>query len=168
MNLKGRQDSPKVSRVKGKVSLTTPPRFEEKDLQYYLSALRSGRPFAEYSQLADADSHKLYGAVLLCQTYIGAPDTLGEELLHDVIVGLNNLPELPRFMIFMHEAVRLCTESSRLLPTLQLLQKRGCSLRICEHSAQKLSLSDKIKVGHLVSPHLIAEICLKSEKVIRF
>lgn len=150
------------------MSLTTPECFEEKDLQYYLGALRSGRPFAESSPLAGSDAHKFRGAIIICQPYIGAPDALGEELLHNVITGLNNLQELPRFLIFMHEAVRLCTESSKLLPTLQLLQKRGCSLRICEHSVQKLSLNEEIKVGHLISTHLILEICLKSEKVIRF
>jgi len=150
------------------LSLTTPECFEEKDLQYYLGALRSGRPFAEYSPLAGSDSHKFRGTIIFCQPYIGAPDALGEELLHNIIAELNNLQELPRFIIFMHEAVRLCTETSELLPILQFLQKRGCSLRICEHSAQKLSLCDEIKVGHLVSAHLILEICLKSEKVIRF
>ncbi len=150
------------------MSLTTPECFEEKDLQYYLGALRSGRPFAEYSPLASSDSHKFRGTIIICQPYIGAPDALGEELLRNIITELNNLQELPRFIIFMHEAVRLCTETSELLPILQLLQKRGCSLRICEHSAQKLSLCDEIKVGHLVSAHLILEICLKSEKVIRF
>ena len=150
------------------MSLTTPPRFEEKDLQYYLGALRSSRPFAEYSQLAGADSPKFRGTILIAQTYIGSPDTLGEELLHNMITGLNSLQELPKFLIFMHEAVRLCAEDSKLLPVLQLLQKRGCSLRICEHSVQKLALNDQIKVGHIVSTRLILEICLKSEKVIRF
>lgn len=150
------------------MSLITPPRFEEKDLQYYLGALRSGRPLAESSLLAGSEPHKFGGTLLICQTYIGAPDTLGQELLHHLITSLNSLQELPRFLIFMHEAVRLCTEGSPLLPTLQLLQKRGCSVRICEYSAQKLSLSEEIKVGHLVSLHLILEICLKSAKVIRF
>ncbi|MGM9998963.1 MAG: hypothetical protein ACI38Q_06180 [Candidatus Bruticola sp.] len=150
------------------MSLTTSPRFEEKDLQYYLGALRNSRPFAEYYQSANDEIPKFRGAILISQTYIGSPDNLGEELLSGIIMGLNSQPELPKYLIFMHEAVRFCTEGSKVLPVLQLLQKRGCSLRICEHSAQALDLSDKIKVGHQVSTRLILEICLKSEKVIRF
>ncbi len=154
--------------MEAKVSLTAPPRFEEKDLQYYLGALRYGRPLdQESAQLGTRQDPPNRGAVLISHLYIGAPDDLGRELLRTAIFNLNGLKSPPKYLIFIHEAVRLCLEDSEFVPVLQLLQKRGCSLRVCETSLHNLGLTDKLKVGHLVSVHLILDICLNSEKVIQ-
>lgn len=145
-------------------------KVEEKDLRYYLEeALYDSRPLTEGKTLPRfADHTASRGTVVLTHSFIGAPDDLGFELMEAFIISLNSLKEPPKYIVFMHEAVKMCTEGNPCLPALQLLQKKGCSLRICERSAKALDIMDSVKTGHFVSANLIMKICLNSEKTIQF
>ncbi len=151
-----------------KVSFCTPPRLEEKNFRCYLGAVHcSNCKEPEAAPLLDVRHPRNCGTVVVTQPYVGASDELGCKLLEETINGLNELKAAPRYLIFMHEAVRLCMKDSELLPILKQLQKKGCSVRICEISVHELDLEDAVEIGRLVSVRQILDICLNSEKVIR-
>lgn len=104
--------------------------------------------------------------IIITKGYIGCEDGLGETLLMEFLSSLEDCKSLPQQIIFMHRAATLCCDFSPLVRVLKSLQKRGTSIKVCEKSAQSLQIIGDIRVGSLVSMPAIADICLKSEKVV--
>ncbi|MBQ7501370.1 DsrE family protein [bacterium] len=149
--------------------ILTPPKlsFVEKNLHYYLDIINDCLP-KEDLQTVLFDDSKIDCALIFSHKYIGSPDELGYELLKLFITEAHSLERIPHYVVFIHEAAELCADSSELLPQLQKLKDRGCSIRVCEHSARHFELQDKIHIAALASAAEILNICLNSKKAIRF
>lgn len=107
-------------------------------------------------------------SLLLTQPFIGREDDLGRELLRHMIdnFSLAQVPE--RRLVLSHRAVVLAclTACPTCSDSLYGFVKRGGSILVCELSARRLGLSDRIKIGRLVSVDELCRTLLSSQKVI--
>ena len=117
-------------------------------------------------QRVDSENRLEKIAVIVTKEYIGHGDNLGQSLLAEFLASLAESKHVPQYVIFMHRAVILCCENSPVIKQIKFLQKRGTSIKVCEKSAQTLRVMGDVIIGDLVSLPVIADICLKSEKVV--
>ncbi|MDD4458114.1 MAG: sulfurtransferase-like selenium metabolism protein YedF [Syntrophotalea acetylenica] len=74
-------------------------------------------------------------------------DKLGELLMQSFIKSLLDMPPLPKRMIFLNSAVRLATEGSAVLETLQHLEKQGVEIFSCGTCLDFFGLKERLRVG---------------------
>jgi selenium metabolism protein YedF len=94
------------------------------------------------------------GAVVLmiASDLFGSGDAvLGEALM---IAFINTLPEAsprPAKMLFINRGVMLTTEGSRVLDTLQQLEREGVQLFSCGTCLNHYQLKEKLRVGQVTN-----------------
>lgn len=107
-------------------------------------------------------------ALVLSQPYIGQDDDLGRELLRHMIDNFSIAQVPERRLILTHRAVILAciTACPTCSDSLYGFLKRGGSILVCELSARRLGLSDRIKIGRLTGVDELCRTLLSSQKVI--
>lgn len=162
------------------MSLTRPPQFAEKDLNYYLRMIRADFSELEEPLLAESCSKPSQDAlVLIDKPFLGDDDSLGEELMLGMIAALAHCHKRPAALIFMHQAVCLCRCGSPVESDLKYMAHLGIPLIICESSARDYELWNQHNtaadnegecgwaVGHCESLQNICERLMNAKKVIK-
>lgn len=108
------------------------------------------------------------GVLLFASDRLGSGDEdLGRLLITTFIDTLAEADPRPYKMIFINGGVLLTTEGSRVLDTLQQLEKAGVQISSCGTCLSHYHLKDKLKVGTITNMYDIATSLLTSEKVVR-
>lgn len=132
----------------------------EKDGEYTLEV--SG------SKQAEAKATASRTVLVIAGDQLGSGDeALGQLLITSLI---NTLPEAgnqPSRMLFINSGVRLTTEGSRVLETLQQLEAGGVEIFSCGTCLNHYQLKDKLKVGKVTNMYDTVASLLDSEKVVR-
>lgn len=106
--------------------------------------------------------------LMIASDRLGAGDeALGEAL---IAAFINTLPEArtkPSRMLFINRGVMLTTEGSRVLDTLQQLEKDGVQILSCGTCLNHYQLKDKLKVGQVTNMYDTVDSLLSAEKVVR-
>lgn len=146
-----------------------PPTFAEKDLNYYLRMVRG-----DFSELEETHTAKIRGPVSLknivilfqSETIGSAEGDLGKDLMFAFLQSLVNNQVKPKAIILMNRAVNLAVEPNVAVGKFIVLEEQGCKVMVCVTSADKLGVSDNIKVGFIASMDEICEQLLTAWKVI--
>lgn len=97
---------------------------------------------------------------------------VGDEALGQLLITafINTLPEAsprPAKILFINRGVMLTTEGSRVLDTLQQLEKEGVQIFSCGTCLNHYQLKEKLKVGQVTNMYDTVDSLLSAEKVVR-
>lgn len=109
------------------------------------------------------------GAVIFIagDTIGSGSDELGGILMKALFPTLLKVEPKPRKLIFMNNGVKLTTEGSEFLDSLNKLEKEGAELLICGTCLDYFGLKENVKVGRISNFYEITEALLQADKVIR-
>ncbi|MEO0226156.1 MAG: sulfurtransferase-like selenium metabolism protein YedF, partial [candidate division WOR-3 bacterium] len=94
-------------------------------------------------------------------------DELGKILIKVFFNTLLETDPKPERLIFMNNGVKLTTEGSELLDSLNKLTKQGVELLVCGTCLDYFGLKEKVKVGRISNFFEITEVLINTEKVVR-
>jgi selenium metabolism protein YedF len=96
----------------------------------------------------------------------------GDEALGQLLLAsfINTLPEAgnkPAKMLFLNRGVMLTTQGSRVLDSLQQLERAGVQIFSCGTCLNHFQLKEKLMVGKITNMYDTVDSLLSAEKVIR-
>ena len=92
---------------------------------------------------------------------------LGEILMKAFLNTLWDSKQKPTKIMFFNDGVRLTTDGSEVLETLNLLEKEGVKILSCGTCLEYYELKDKLKVGLVNNMHNTLDSLLSAGKVIK-
>lgn len=94
-------------------------------------------------------------------------DGLGEVLMRSFIKSLADMAPQPQRIVFANGGVRLTTEGSALLETLQGYEKQGIEIFSCGTCLDYLGLKEKLRVGRATNMFEILSAMWSFDRVVR-
>ena len=108
------------------------------------------------------------GVMLICSDVFGAGDrALGEKLMKSFLNTIGDVEPRPVKMLFVNDGVKLTTEGSAVLDTLESLEKSGVQILSCGTCLEHYNLVEKLKVGLVTNMYDIVDSLAAADKVIR-
>ena len=92
---------------------------------------------------------------------------LGAILIKAFLNTLWDSDPKPRKIMFLNDGVRLTTEGSEVLETLELLEKDGVEILSCGTCLAYYDLTDHLKTGRISNMYETVNSLLTSDKVIK-
>jgi selenium metabolism protein YedF len=106
--------------------------------------------------------------MLIASDQLGTGDeALGVLLMATFINTLADAKPKPAKMLFINRGVMLTTEGSRVLDTLQQLEKEGVQIFSCGTCLNHYQLKEKLKVGQVTNMYDTVNSLLTAGKVVR-
>jgi len=132
----------------------------EREGVFYLDIVK-GQP-------AQAETKTSGDVVLIDSDRLGTGDgRLGEILMKAFLNTLWDAEPKPAKLIFLNSGVRLVTEESEVLETLQLLEKEGIEIFSCGTCLEYYDLKGQLKVGLVSNMYETVDSLLTASKVIK-
>jgi selenium metabolism protein YedF len=120
----------------------------------------------EYS--GQAEQKKTSDVVLITGEQLGTGDErLGERLMIGFINNLGEVASKPGKIIFANSGVKLTTEGSEALETLQRLEQEGVQILCCGTCLEFYHVADKLQVGMVTNSYEVVDSLLSAGKVIK-
>jgi selenium metabolism protein YedF len=94
-------------------------------------------------------------------------EALGRILMRAFLKVLLDLKPIPSKLIFINSGVRLTSEGSEILETLQALSGKGVEILSCGTCLDFYGLKEKLKVGIISNMYDIAQSLLEADRLIR-
>lgn len=85
-------------------------------------------------------------------------DELGKTLMKSYIYALSESKEIPEEILLLNGGVKLTTEGSEVLESLEELDKKGSKIISCGACLDFYNLKDKLKIGEIGNMYTIVEI----------
>lgn len=106
--------------------------------------------------------------ILITNDQLGVGDErLGEILMKAFLNTLWDYEPKPAKILFVNNGVRLTTEGSEVLETLELLEKKGVQVFSCGTCLEYYNLREKLRVGLVSNMYAIVDALLQATKVIK-
>lgn len=132
----------------------------ERDGAFYLAITKG------YS--GQAEKKKSSDVVLITGNQLGTGDkNFGERLMIGFLNTLGEADSKPAKLIFTNSGVRLTTEGSEVLETLQQLEKEEVQILSCGTCLEYYQLQDKLRVGVVTNVYEVVDSLLSAGKVIK-
>ena len=132
----------------------------ERDGDFCLAITKEYSGRAEKKQSGDV--------ILITGTQLGTGDEgFGEGLMISFIDTLGEAASRPARLIFANSGVRLTTEGSAVLETLQRLEEEGVQILSCGTCLEFYHLADKLRVGIVTNSYEVVDSLLAAGKVIK-
>jgi len=113
-------------------------------------------------------SEKVKDVFFITSDQLGTGDKgFGEKLMINFINTLGEAASRPARVIFANSGVRLTTEGSGVLQTLQRLEQEGVEITSCGSCLEFYHLADKLRVGIVTNSYEVVESLISAEKVIK-
>lgn len=107
-------------------------------------------------------------AVFITSDQLGTGDQrLGEILIKAFLNTLWEAEKKPVSIILINTGVKLGTEGSEVLDTLELLEKEGIHIISCGTCLAYFKLTEKLKVGMTSNMYEIVNILLDTPKIVK-
>lgn len=106
--------------------------------------------------------------ILITSDRLGTGDKrLGEILMKAFLNTLWDYEPKPARLLFINNGVRLTTEGSGVLETLQMLEKKGVQIFSCGTCLEYYNLKEKLRVGLVNNMYATVDALLSAAKVIK-
>jgi selenium metabolism protein YedF len=106
--------------------------------------------------------------ILITSDQLGVGDErLGEILMKAFLNTLWDYEPKPAKLLFINNGVRLTTEGSEVLETLELLEKKGVQIFSCGTCLEYYNLREKLRVGLVSNMYATVDALLQATKVIK-
>lgn len=103
----------------------------------------------------------------LDKNYLGSNNELGRFLIIEYFKTLINSPFIPRYIIFINEAVQLLNPNLKIFDYIHILCNLGTNILICEQSLTFFNIDYKEGIGKIVPVNEIIKAQLNSDKIIK-
>lgn len=135
-------------------------KITERDGAFYLAITKADPGQADEKESGDI--------VLITGTQLGTGgEGFGERLMIGFINNLGEVASRPGRVIFVNSGVRLATEGSEVLETLQRLEQEGVQILSCGICLEYYNLTDKLRVGIVTNSYEVVDSLLSAGKVIK-
>jgi len=115
-----------------------------------------------------AEQKKITDVILITGEQMGTGDErFGERLMIGFINTLGEVASRADKIIFANSGVRLTTEGSEVLETLQRLEQEGVQILSCGACLEHYHLTDKLRVGIVTNGYEVVGSLLSAGKVIK-
>jgi selenium metabolism protein YedF len=115
-----------------------------------------------------AELRKITDVILITGEELGTGDEgFGQKLMVSFINTLGEATTRPDKIIFANSGVRLTTQGSEVLETLQRLEQEGVQILSCGTCLEHYHLNDKLRVGVVTNSYEVVDSLLSAGKVIR-
>ena len=105
--------------------------------------------------------------LLITSTSIGkSEEKLGKKLMASYLHCLHESEDLPSYILFLHEGVKLVVEDTPVLALLQNLAGKGVKILACGTCLDYFQIKDQVKVGEVGNMYGTRDILAKAGKVI--
>jgi selenium metabolism protein YedF len=84
-------------------------------------------------------------------------DNLGRQLMNSFFIALSSLDEMPSVIAFYNSGVKLAINSSGVIDTLRLIEKKGAEIILCGTCVDYYKIGDKIGVGKISDMYIITQ-----------
>ena len=106
--------------------------------------------------------------ILVGSDQLGTGDaTLGAKLMKSFLNTIRDSEPKPTKLLFINAGVKLTTEGSGVLDTLELLAKDGMQILSCGTCLEHYDLVEKLKIGFVTNMYDIVDSMFTADKVIR-
>jgi selenium metabolism protein YedF len=141
-------------------------KVKDRDGDFIIDIIKKGKSKKTQGIQAQEASEKY--VVFITSDRLG----VGEERLGEILIKafLNTIWEAeqkPDKIVLMNNGVKLGTDGSEVLETLELLEKEGVSIISCGTCLVYYGLTEKLKVGLASNMYEIVDILINSPKVIK-
>jgi selenium metabolism protein YedF len=132
-----------------------------------VETLSSQPPQEEIGETAlQAQTHRPW-ALFLGKDTIGDGDkTLGESLARMFFYTLTQSEDLPRWIIFMNNGVKLPALDDQVAEHLKALQEKGCMILVCGTCLNFYGLKETLRIGTISNMYDITVCLQEADKVI--
>lgn len=132
-------------------SLGTEISIEEKESLYYVT-------FTKKSGNAVISSRDGKLVILVGSEFLGnGDDTLGKALMKSYMFALSESSSIPETMLFVNGGVKLTTEGSDVLESLEKLKAMGVDIMSCGTCLDFYNLKDKLVIGTITNMYTIID-----------
>jgi len=139
---------------------------EDKEGDFYIDITKKGK--AEKGKKERAEPLPDSYIIFITSDRLGAGDKrLGEILIKAFLNTIWEAEKKPDSVILINNGVKLSTEGSEALDTLELLVKEGIQIISCGTCLAYYNLTDKLKVGLASNMYEIVKILLDAHKIIK-
>jgi len=136
---------------------------EKKGDDFYLR-IRKAAPVEEEKKLRKEEKVVVY----INSNFLGiGDDALGSILMRAFLKTLLDIEPKPSRLIFINSGVRLTSEGSEVLETLNALSGKGAEILSCGTCLDFYGLKEKLKVGKISNMYEIAISLLEADRLIR-
>ncbi len=94
-------------------------------------------------------------------------DTLGANLMKSYLFALSENDNIPTDIIFLNGGVKLTTEGSPCIESIQKLKDRGVNILSCGTCLDFYGLKEKLLIGEISNMYTIVELMNKAENTIK-
>jgi selenium metabolism protein YedF len=140
--------------------------IKEEGQDFYLHIQKLGEKDKEEAIRSEEKIRK--AVVYINSQFLGIGDeALGTILMRSFLKTLLDLETKPSRLILINSGVRLATEGSEVLRTLQTLSEKGVEILSCGTCLDFYGLKEKLKVGKISNMYDIAQSLLEADHLIR-
>lgn len=141
-------------------------KVQKRDDDFFIDIIKKGK--TERIQKKRVQKASGNYVVFITSDRLGVGDErLGEILIKAFLNTIWEAEQKPDKVVLMNNGVKLGTEGSDVLETLELLDKEGISIISCGTCLAYYGLTDKLKVGLTSNMYEIVNILINSPKVIK-
>ena len=139
--------------------------LEERSNEFHIRVLKPG---GHYVQGLPLQHGKKEVVLYLNSNVVGVgDDTLGALLMRTFLKTILDAEERPSKVILINSGVRLASEGSDVLETLQTLSRRGIEVLSCGTCLDFYRLKEKLAVGKVTNMYDIVRFLLAADRVLR-
>jgi selenium metabolism protein YedF len=137
---------------------------EGKDFHLHIQKAESSRPAQ-----SPEEEKKVQRVVVYINSHLMGigEEALGTILMRSFLRTLLDLETKPSRLILVNAGVRLSSEGSEVLETLQALSDKGVEILSCGTCLDFYGLKEKLKVGKISNMYDIAQSLLEADRLVR-
>ncbi|MBU5592948.1 sulfurtransferase-like selenium metabolism protein YedF [Clostridium sp. MSJ-4] len=94
-------------------------------------------------------------------------DTLGYNLMKSYMYALSESDDMPSDIIFLNGGVKLTTEGSAVIESLNALKDKGVNIMSCGTCLDFYNIKDKLLIGDISNMYTIVELMNKADNTIK-
>lgn len=137
-------------------------KLEEKENLYYIHIAKN----SSSCESMNFNTKKL--VILISTNKLGlGNDILGATLMKSYLYALSESNNLPSDLIFLNSGVKLATEGSDCLESINKLKERGVNILSCGTCLDFYELKDKLAVGEITNMYAIVEKLNSADNTIK-
>ena len=126
---------------------------EKKDSLYYITIKKENCVACE----ALLSNEKKLVMVSAKDVLGGGEDKLGTALMKSYLYALSESDKIPSHLLFLNGGVKLTTEGSECLESIQTLKDKGVTILNCGTCLDFYGIKDKLKIGEITNMYTIVE-----------
>ena len=136
---------------------------EGHDFHLHIQKVKSSRPLEPFQ-----GEKKVQKVVVYINSHLMGigEEALGAILMRSFLKTLVDMETKPSRLILVNSGVRLSSEGSEVLETLQALSEKGVEILSCGTCVDFYGLKEKVKVGKISNMHDIAQSLLEADRLI--